>query len=174
MNVDEAIRTKRAIRHFTTSAVPEDVLLRILHAGRRAQSSKNTQPWQFIVVRDPERLRALARLGQYADHLAGAAAGVVIITPDPKQRWSILFDAGQAAAYMQLAAWEQGVGSCLATIYATDEARGLLHFPPDWEAHVALSFGYPAEPADMTRPPRAGGRKPPHEVFHREEWGRQP
>jgi nitroreductase len=126
-----------------------------------------------MVVRDPDRLRALSRLGQYADHLAGAVAGVVILTPDPKQRWSILFDAGQAAAYMQLAAWEQGIGSCLATIYDTDGARSLLHFPPDWETHVALSFGFPAEPTEMTRPPRPGGRKPPDEVFYYEVWGRQ-
>jgi nitroreductase len=173
MDVDEAVRTKRAIRRFAPTPVPDDVLLRILRAGRRAQSAKNTQPWQFIVVRDPERLHALSRLGQYADHLAGAAVGVVIITPDPTQRWSILFDAGQAAAYMQLAAWEQGVGSCLATIYETDDARSLLHFPPDWEAHVALSFGFPAEPAEMSRPHRPGGRKPPDELFHYEEWGRR-
>jgi len=108
-----------------------------------------------------------------ARRLAGAPVGVVIITPDPKQRWSILFDAGQAAAYMQLAAWEQGVGSCLATIYDTDEARNLLHFPSDWEAHVALSFGFPAEPEEMSRPLRPGGRKPPDELFHFEEWGRR-
>jgi nitroreductase len=173
MDVDEAIRAKRAIRRFASTPVPDDVLRRILHAGRRAQSSKNTQPWQFIVVRDPERLRALSRLGQYADHLATAAAAAVIITPDPKQRWSILFDAGQAAAYLQLAAWGQGVGSCLATIHDADQARNLLRFPADWEAHVALSFGYPAEPAEMTRPLRPGGRKPPEELFHYEEWGRR-
>jgi nitroreductase len=173
MNVDEAVRSKRAIRRFSATPLPEDILWRILRAGRRAQSSKNTQPWQFIVLRDPERLLALSRLGQYADHLAGAPVGVVIITPDPKQRWSILFDAGQAAAYMQLAACEQGVGSCLATIYDTDEARNLLHFPSDWEAHVALSFGFPAEPEEMSRPLRPGGRKPPDELFHFEEWGRR-
>ena len=172
MNVADAIRTKRAIRRFAATPVPDEVLLSILRAGRRAQSSKNTQPWQFIVVRDPERLRGLARLGPYADHMAGAPVGVVIITPDPKQRWSILFDAGQAAAYMQLAAWELGVGSCLATIYATEEARDLLNFPPDWEAHVGLSLGYPAEPTEMSRTPRSGGRKPPDELFHHEEWGR--
>jgi nitroreductase len=84
-----------------------------------------------------------------------------------------LFDAGQAAAYLQLAAWGQGIGSCLATIYDTDQARSLLRFPADWEAHAALSFGYPAELAEMTRPLRPGGRKPSEELFHYEEWGRR-
>jgi nitroreductase len=172
MQVDEAVRAKRAIRQFASDPMPEDVLLRILHAGRRAQSAKNSQPWRFIVVRDRERLRALSKLGEYAGHLAEASAGVVIVTPDPKQRWSILFDAGQAAAYMQLAAWGLGVGSCLATLYNVEGARTLLRFPADWEAHVALSFGYPAEPTEMTRRPRPGGRRPPDELFHFEEWGR--
>jgi nitroreductase len=146
MQVDEAVRAKRAIRQFASDPMPEDVLLRILHAGRRAQSAKNSQPWRFIVVRDRERLRALSKLG--------------------------LFDAGQAAAYMQLAAWGLGVGSCLATLYNAEGARTLLRFPADWEAHVALSFGYPAEPTEMTRRPRPGGRRPPDELFHFEEWGR--
>jgi len=173
MNVGEAIRTKRAIRRFAATPLPEAVLERILRAGRRAQSSKNTQPWQFILVRDAERLRALARLGPYADHVAGAPAAIILITPDPKQRWSILFDAGQAAAYMQLAAWEEGVGSCLATIYALDEARDLLGFPPDWVAHVGLSLGYPAEAAELSRAPRSGGRKSTDDLFHNEQWGQK-
>jgi hypothetical protein len=46
----------------------------------------------------------MAKLGNYAGHLAGAALGVAILTPQPDQRFSVMFDAGQAAAYMQLAA----------------------------------------------------------------------
>ena len=58
------------------SPLPEDVLRAILDAGRRAQSSKNTQPWDFVVIQDRERLTALSKLGTYAGHLAGAAAGL--------------------------------------------------------------------------------------------------
>ena len=96
MDVSEAIRMKRAVRAFAARPLPDEVVESILWAGRRAQSSKNTQPWRFLVVREPTTLEALSRLGTYAGHLAGAAMGLVIATPDPAQRWSILFDAAQA------------------------------------------------------------------------------
>lgn len=170
MDVAQAIRLKRAVREFAPTPLTDEQVLNILSAGRRAQSSKNTQPWHFIAIRQRETLLALSGLGTYAGHLAGAPLGVAILTPDPSQRWSIAFDAGQAAAYMQLAAWEMGIGSCLATIYQPDAARALLGFPEDLHLNVALSFGYPADPGLLTRPSRPGGRRPADECFHFERW----
>jgi nitroreductase len=169
MNVIEAIRTKRAVRHFADRPVPDEAINAILNAGRRAQSSKNSQPWQFIVVRQRETLVALSKLGTYAGHLAGAALAVVIVTPDPAQRWSIMFDAGQSAAYMQLAGWELGLGSCPATIYEPEQAQALLGVPPDWHIRAALSFGYPAEPP-ADEPAKRAGRNQNEQVVHWEKW----
>jgi len=174
MNVAQAIQTKRAVRTFANRPLADDDVHWILYAGRRAQSSKNTQPWHFIALRERERLQALSRLGTYAAHLEGAALGIVILTPDPAIRWSIMFDAGQAAAYMQLAAWERGIGSCPATIYEPNAARELLRFPPDLHVHVALAFGYPRDAGSLTRPPQSGGRKPFGENIHFETWGSTP
>jgi nitroreductase len=171
INVAEAIRAKRAVRAFDGRPLPWKTVLTILHAGRRAQSSKNTQPWDFIAVEDRDTLQALSRTGTYAGHLAGASLGVIIVTPDPAARWSILFDAGQAAAYMQLAAWELGVGSCLATIYEPEVARALLGVPADRHLHAAISFGVPRDPTDLTDPPRKSGRRNAIEVFHLDRWG---
>lgn len=170
MNVSEAIRTKRAVREFQDVPLPEDAILDILNAGRRAQSSKNTQPWQFIAIRDRETLRALSLMGNFALHMAGAALGVVILTPDPAVRFSIMFDAGQAAAYMQLAAWEMGIGSCLATIYEPEKARQLLGFPEDLHVRIAISFGYPQNPQAISGPPAKGGRTALDELVHWEKW----
>jgi nitroreductase len=141
-----------------------------LNAGRRAQSAKNQQPWQFIAIDDRQVLQELSQLGTYAGHLAGAALGVAILTPDPAQRWSIMFDAGQAAAYMQLAAWELGIGSCPATIYQPEEARELLGFPESWHIRAALSFGYPAEENMLTGAPASGGRNDLEEIVHWNSW----
>jgi len=170
MEVTAAIRTKRAVREFAATPLPVELVRQILNAGRRAQSSKNTQPWQFIAIQDRPTLERLSKLGTYANHLAGAALGVALVTPDPGQRWSILFDAGQAAAYMQLAAWDLGIGSCLATIYDLDAARALLGFPSEMVCHVAVSFGYPADPALLQAPPRPGGRKVLETVVHQDRW----
>jgi nitroreductase len=170
MNVSDAIHTKRAVRQFNTDPLPQETIQKIVNAGRRAQSSKNTQPWRFIVVTDRDLLEKISKLGQYASHLAGAAVAVMILTPDPDSRFSVMFDAGQAAAYMQLAAWEDGVGSCLATIYEHEKARKLFCFPAEWHLRVAISFGFPAEPEMLTRPPKLGGRSSFADVVHWNSW----
>lgn len=170
MNISDAIHLKRAVRKFTDQPLPAETIFAILNAGRRAQSSKNTQPWHFIAITDKVILKQLSECGEWAGHLAGAALGVAIVHPDPAERFQILFDIGQAAAYMQLAAWELGVGSCMATIYQGDKARQILGFPPDLHIRFAISFGYPADEAKLTTPPQKGGRKPASEVIHREKW----
>jgi nitroreductase len=170
MNVSEAIRTKRAIRKFQDKPLPEDVVHAILNAGRRSQSSKNEQPWQFIAIRDRDILKALSECGTWAGHLAGAALGVAILTPDPTTKFQTMFDAGQAAAFMQLAAWELGVGSVPASIYETKKARGILGFPPELHLRIALSFGYPEEEEKLSAPPKKGGRRSLEEVVHWNMW----
>jgi len=158
MEVSEAIRTKRSTRQFAPKPVGDDVIRAILNAGRRAQSSKNTQPWQFLVVRERESLRQLADCGPFAKHLAGAAFAVALVSPPMAERWSIPFDLGQAAAYMQLAAWEHGVGSCIGAIYDEAKSKAILQIPHDLDFKVTLSFGYPAETV-ASAPLRRGGRR---------------
>ena len=170
MNVSDAIRMKRAVRKFQDQPLPEEVVRAILNAGRRAQSSKNDQGWQFIAIREKAILKALSETGAYAGHLAGAALGVAILTPNPDGKFQDLFDAGQAAAYMQLAAWELGVGSCLASIYEPDKARDILGFPLDWHLRIAISFGYPADEEKLSAAPKKGGRRLLEEVVHWNKW----
>jgi nitroreductase len=171
MNVSEAIQTKRAVREFQDIPLPPEDVEAILNAGRRAQSSKNTQPWRFIAVQDKALLRALSQTGEYAGHLAGATLGVALLHPDPGEKFQIMFDIGQAASYMQLAAWERGIGSCLASIYQPDEARQILGFPPDLHLRIAISFGYPLDQTAITRPPKPGGRRDLAHIVHYDTWG---
>jgi nitroreductase len=170
MDVAQAIRSKQAIRSFRPDPIPDSVVRTILGAGRRAQSSKNSQPWHFIAVRDRAILQQLARTGKYAGHLGSAALGVVIAMPDPSQKVTIAFDAGQAAAYMQLAAWELNIGSCLASLYDIEAVRRILAVPGEWYPHIAISFGY----FDPSRQPPSGvlhpGRKPLDDIVHWDGW----
>ncbi|HYO49150.1 MAG TPA: nitroreductase family protein [Chloroflexia bacterium] len=173
MNVMEAIRRKRAVREYAPQPLPEEVVRQILYAGRRAQSSKNTQPWHFIAIRKRETLVALSKMGDFATHLPGAALCVAIVTPDPASRWAIMFDAGQAAAYMQLAALEMGVGSCLITLHRPEPSRELLGFPEDLHLRVLIAFGYPANPQALEPAMRQGGRRDTEETVHYEHWESQ-
>jgi nitroreductase len=173
MDVWSAIRTKRMVRRFEPRPLAPDDLTRIVDAGRHAGSSKNQQSWDFLVVEDRDRLRRLSEVGPYAGHVAGAAAAVALVTPDPRApaaSLSLAWDAGLAAENMMLAAWELGVGSCPATVYEEAIARDALGYPQDRFCGWILSFGYPADPDDLTRPPKQGGRKPLDEVVRREQW----
>ena len=170
MTVAEAIRQKRAVRNFKKEELSEKEVRSILNAGRRAQSSKNRQAWQFIAVQEPDTLKKLSKAGAFAGHLKGAALGVLIITPPPEEFYGALFDAGQAAAYMQLAAWELGIASCLATLYKDDKVRELLGIPDKWQPLMAISFGYPSEKKKLTIRPIRGGRKDFNEVVRWERW----
>lgn len=170
MNVSDAIRTKRAVRKFRDKPLPDEVIRAILNAGRRSQSSKNEQAWQFIAIQEKTVLKALSECGQFAGHLAGAALGVAILTPDPTAKFQTLFDAGQSAAFMQLAAWELGIGSCPASIYEFEKARGILGFPPEWHLRLALSFGYPADEKKLSAPSKKGGRRELEEIIHWDKW----
>ena len=168
-----AVRRKRAIRRFAERPLDPEHLRRIVDAGRRASSSKNTQPWDFVVVEQRETLRELAKVGPYAGHLAGAAAGIALVTPDPATvdaPLSVYWDLGQAAQNMMLVAWELGIGSVPATVYDPDLAKRILGYPDDRHCEFVLSFGYPARDEDLTRPPKAGGRRPLEDIVHRERW----
>lgn len=169
MDVWDAIRSKRAVRKFTDQPLPQDAAQRILDAGRRAQSSKNTQPWHFIAVRDRDTLEKLSKLGDWMGHVAGAAMCVAIVVPAENDRslWQY-FDAGQSASYMQLAAQELGIGSCLGTVYKEDEAQALLGYPDSMQVRIVISFGYPHPEQD--RPAVKGGRRPFEEVVHWDQW----
>jgi nitroreductase len=173
MHVEEAIATRRVIRRFHDRPLDEEHLRAILDAGRRSGSSKNLQRWSFIVVRDRDRLRELSSVGPYAGHIAGAAAAIALVTPDPRsddQPLSVMWDLGGAAAQMMQLAWALGVGSCPATVYDHEAARRILGYPADRWCEYVLSFGYPADAADLTRPLKAGGRQALHDLVHEERW----
>ena len=170
MNVSEAIRLKRAVRKFQDKPLPDDVVHAILNAGRRSQSSKNNQAWRFIAIREKETIRALSQCGEWAGHIAGAALCVAILTPEPTEKFQTMFDAGQAAAFMQLAAWELGIGSCPASLYDFERTRQILTFPPEWHLRIALSFGYALEEEKISAAPKKGGRISLDEIVHWEKW----
>jgi nitroreductase len=173
MNTWDAVHGKRAIRSFADRPIEPALLERIVRAGMRAHSSKNQQRWAFVVVQDRTRLEAISKTGPYAGHVAGAAAAVALVTPDPRadgQPLSVMWDLGGAAAQMMLVAWDAGIGSCPATVYEQDAIRGILGLPEGMWCEYVLSFGYPADPARLTDPLHAGGRKPMDEVVYHETW----
>ena len=173
MDTWQAINSIRVVRKFADRQLAGEHLERILNAGRRAGSSKNEQFWAFVVVQDRDRLRDLVGVGPYAGHLAGAAAGIALVTPDPmrdRHGLSLMWDLGRASQNIVLAAWELGIGSAPATVFNDDVANRLLGLPADQHCEFLLSLGYPADESVLTAPNRPGGRRPLADVVHAEHW----
>jgi nitroreductase len=158
------IYSRRETREYLDREVPEDVVWRIVEAGRLAGSAKNRQPWDFILIRSRERLRELARYGQSTRHLPSAAFAIVIVRRD--EYFQDPFDAGRAAQNMMLAAHALGVGSCPITLHDQVGAKRYLGVPEDRVIQVCIAFGYPA-------PRKRRGkvlRRPVEEILHLERW----
>lgn len=177
MDAYKTLTSLRAVRHFTDQVLSEETLTRILQAGRWTGSAKNVQPWHFIVVRQRETLESLAGCGRFASHLRGAAAAVVIVTE--AHSWAG-FDAGRAAQNMMLAAWTEGVGSCIATLHDAACTQSILGLPPERQVQAAISFGYPDLTASATieGQPREKvlanvGRRSLADLVYWEQWGQK-
>jgi nitroreductase len=171
METLETIRARRNVRQFTDEAIPDADLDRILAAGLLAPSAKNWQPWDFVVITGREQLGRLAGVWQGGGHIAGAAAAVALTLPvldDPKRRLVARFDLGQAAAFIQLAATDLGVGCGHSSVGDQALARELLGLPEDVEAALILDLGYPAD--RPLAPLRRHDRRPFGEVVHRDRW----
>ena len=166
MDTFEAIRTVRAVREYEDRAIPEEVKLRILKAARWTGSSKNFQPWSFIVVQDRAKLNWLAHSGDYAEHLRHAALAIVIVTERGIRAGA--FDSGRCAQNIMVAAWNEGVGSCIASMHRQREAELALELPPEYEVQTVIALGYPAP--GPARSPRKEGRKPMEELLHWDRW----
>jgi len=129
------IASRREVRDYADTPIPDDVRHRILDAGRLSGSSRNRQLWEFVVVTDKE---ALARCVFAPENVLGAAL-VVAVAGAARG-----FDVGRAAENMLLAAWNDGVGSCPNGIRDAEGAERIVGAP----VAIVLTFGYPAKPRD--------------------------
>jgi nitroreductase len=174
METWDAIRTRRNVRAFDDRPIPPEALDRIVAAAALAPSSMNEQRWAFVVCREKEHLEELSHVGDYTDHIAGAAAAIAFLTPrtdDVAEREMIAFDLGQAVENAMLTAWELGIGSCHGSVYDEPRIRALLAYPPEMTCDLVVSFGYPADPASLAPPGSRGGRKRLGDLRHEERFG---
>ena len=135
-----AIASKRDQREYADREIPEDLVERILQAGRITGSAQNRQPWRFVVLESSEVRRQVAQTVYVPGNVEGSKLAIAIVV-----KGSPGFDSGRSAQNMMLAAWNEGVTSCpngMPDAEATSAALGL----GDEERVInVLSFGYPAD-----------------------------
>ena len=145
MDVSLAIASRREVRDYAETPIPEEVERRILDAGRLAGSAQNVQPWRFVVVESAETRERLAELVFVPGNIRGAQLVVAIAVAG---KGPVSLDAGRCAQNMLLAAWDQGVGSSPNGMPDRDAVSALLGLREGEHAAIVLSFGYPAKPRD--------------------------
>ncbi len=159
MSLVDVILSRRSIRRYEERGVPEDILKKILEAGRQAPSASNRQPWHFIIVTGDGIKEELSH-GRWNSFIRDSAFTVVGCgyTGDPYgSRWSTI-DTTIALQNMVIAAWSLGIGSCWIGDFKEEEVKRLLSIPDDWKVIALVSFGYPAER------PESGLKKPLTEI----------
>lgn len=150
MDVYTAIGQRRSIRAYREKEVEEEKLMKVLDAGRLAPSAKNRQEWHFIVVRDRETRRKLAKaaygqkfIEQAPVTLVGCAFYADYVMPCGQPAYTV--DVSIAFAFMMLEATELGLGTCWLGAFLENEVKEILNIPDQMRVVVVMPLGYPAE-----------------------------
>ena len=164
-----AIASRRDQRRYRPEPLPEEVVERILDAGRLSGSGSNRQPWTFLVVESRARVEAVAR-GVFApDNVLGAGLVVAVVVTG---KGPVSFDAGRAAQNMLLAAWNEGIASCPNGLADRNQVRAALALDEEETPAIVLTFGVPERHRDPEARPAAewsarANRKPLEDVVRR-------
>jgi nitroreductase len=163
LDVFESVRTLLAVREYKSDPVPPDVVRRIVEAGRLTASSRNGQPWHFIVVEERTRLRELGGLLRTGPYAAQAAFAIALVLEDSPYGVS---DISRAAQSMCLVAWEEGVGSNWIGFNNLEAIKPMLGIPDALTVLGVLAFGYPVKRLGKGKK----NRKQLGQVAHRERF----
>ena len=166
----------RTVRFFEPNPVPQSALDDVLEVARSSGSARNRQPWEFVVVRDRRTLGRLTALEGYAQHLSGAAAGIVLVMAgEPGKLEQETFDEGRLAERIFLAAASHGLGGAVSWFAgeARNEAKRILGVPSERLVRTTLSLGHPDPDPPSGMSALSPGRKPMAELLHEERYGRR-
>ncbi len=166
MEFYEVIKKRKSVRKYNSKKVPDDVLNRILEAGRIAPSAKNIQPWKFVVVRDPALKKQIAEASRGQMFMADADV-IICGCALEKIAWgrmggymsSFAVDLAIAMDHMILAAANEGLGTCWIGAFEEKAVKLLLGVPEDVKVVALTPLGYPAEE------PKDRGRKSISEII---------
>lgn len=165
METFQAVKTMLAVRSYRDRPLSDEDVTRILEAGRLTASSQNRQHWDFIAMRDRERLQQLGQMARSGPYIADAALAIAVVVPDGPVGY---MDGGRAAQDMMLTAWERGIGSNWVGNVNTEAIKELLGVPQERLVLTIIPFGYPTRQIDDDV---KKDRKPLSDVAHAEAYG---
>jgi nitroreductase len=166
--------TVRQIRQYSPEEVPDAVVKQLLRVAQWTGSSRNTQPWHFVVVSDKEQLRKISQLRAPINWLAAAPMGIAIVL-DGEREVSEAYDEGRVSERILIAAHDLGYGAGVAW-YGDEsqeaDAKRILGIPAERTARSIVMIGRPVSAKDPRPNPRRGGRKPLSEIVSYERYSK--
>jgi nitroreductase len=153
METIEALKTRRSVRVYTRQPPPRQILEALIDCGRLAATAINIQPWEFVVVTDPEMLRKIAQATDHGRFIVDAPVCVAVLCQDTKY---YLEDGSAATQNILVAAHAHGLGACWVAgdkkPYAPDICR-LIGAPKGYKLVSLIPLGYPAETPEKPKRP---------------------
>jgi nitroreductase len=149
MDVSAAIMGRRSVRAYKAQEVESDKIEKILEAGRLSPSANNRQEWKFIVVKNPETKKKLARAAMNQFFIGQAPVVLIACATEYKAVMTCghptyAVDVSIAFAYMLLQAYELGLGTCWIGAFKEDEVKSVLGVPNHARVVALSPLGYPA------------------------------
>lgn len=162
----DLLLTRRSVRKFESREVSDDTIRRMLDVARYAPSARNSQPWEFVVIKDRKLIDELGRVHKYASPLLNAPLAIVVLCDPRASPTSYLVDCANATLYLMLAAHTLGLGSVwIQSLRDTERINNLIGAPAGKVPVAVLALGYPAE---SPSPPR---RKDLSDLVHLNRYG---
>src|SRR4051794_11833645 len=160
------IRHVRQIRQYLPRPVPEVLLQELLEIARWTGSSRNGQPWHFIVITDKEQLSKIGALRDRINWVSEAPMAIAVVLHG-ESTISDAFDEGRVTERLLTAARFLGLGGGTAWFGEEShqaEAKAFLGIPDEMTARSVITIGYPLTARDHRDNPTPGGRKPLAEI----------
>jgi nitroreductase len=151
MDVSAAISQRSSVRAYKTTDVEEDKLKRVLEAARLSPSASNRQEWKFIVIRNKDARKKLAKAAFGQSFIEEAPVVIVACGTESKAMLGCgqpthTVDVSIACAYMILQAHELGLGTCWIGAFREDETKKILSIPEHVRVVAMTPLGYPNQP----------------------------
>ncbi|MFH1327672.1 MAG: nitroreductase family protein [Candidatus Bathyarchaeota archaeon] len=155
MDVLEAIKTRRSVRRFKTTPVNADLILRIIDAARYSPSSRNRQPWEFVIIRTQDVKRKLSQIHEFSWPVREAPVSVLVLGNQKLSARRVPQDCSCAIQNMWLAAHSFGIGCCWVAVHSTEDyiieekVKEILPIPENYRVIAIIAMGYPDEKPDQ-------------------------
>ena len=145
----ELCQQRRSIRKYTSQPVEQEKIDYMLRCALMAPSGKRLNPWEFVVVRDEAKLRAMEGCRTYGSGMFKTAMAAIVVAVDANVTDTWMADGAIAAEHLLLAAEEQGLGACWCQVYQREGAeeliKGLCGIPAEMTVLCVISVGYKDE-----------------------------